>query len=522
MYFIAPSLSSESIDFLQHKVDAVYSTLTSNMDNLTTDNILTVGLQQSVSSSSTHKLLGNYSLNLNLVAHLSLFVSKRRLWMDNGTTATPGIHVPVFFPWEYRVFATLLHGLIFLLGVAGNILVVIVVRRTKSMHVPTYCYLESLAIADLLVIWACIPEAIVSYHVYAHQYVFGQVGCSLLIFLSFLGINASCLSILAFTVERFIAICQPLRAKSICTLQRAKKIIIGLWIVALLSASPWLGLTVIVRYSHSPEIDICEFRVSRQKYKFIFGADLLLFYVIPLITASILYSKIGFALRKRTPDREHAGTRRAAASDNRSHDYPSTAPAVDNGSANHEAKLVERKPCEWRTQSRAGRNGTCSSLIVGDSLRSGTSALSIRNARIKVVRMLLVIVVLFAVLWLPYRGIMLYNTFAKRPALNKWLMLFAKTCIFLNSSINPILYNAMSKRFRKAFSSVLACQQRKTLPVQLHLQATATAVQQHVRVLPQRRATLMASRERDIDHEQRPTQRHDRNHIKWRLWQSVD
>ena len=38
--------------------------------------------------------------------------------------------------------------------------------------------------------------------------------------------------------------------------------------------------------------------------------------------------------------------------------------------------------------------------------------------------MLLVIVILFAVLWLPYRGISLYNVFVTKPLYNKWLMFF--------------------------------------------------------------------------------------------------
>lgn len=81
---------------------------------------------------------------------------------------------------------------------------------------------------------------------------------------------------------------------------------------------------------------------------------------------------------------------------------------------------------------------------------------------LQVVRMLFVIVVLFAVLWLPYRGLSLYNVaFAVKPYLDKWAMFMAKTCIFINSSINPILYNAMSKRFRKAFLEVLAFKQSK-------------------------------------------------------------
>ncbi|GAU91322.1 hypothetical protein RvY_03598-1 [Ramazzottius varieornatus] len=99
--------------------------------------------------------------------------------------------VPQQLPLEYRVIASIVHIIIFIIGFFGNISVVIVVRRTKSMHSPTYCYLVSLAVADLLVVVSAIPEAIMSHHLYAGQWVLGHAGCSVLIFGNFLGINAS-------------------------------------------------------------------------------------------------------------------------------------------------------------------------------------------------------------------------------------------------------------------------------------------------------------------------------------------
>ena len=83
--------------------------------------------------------------------------------------------------------------------------------------------------------------------------------------------------------------------------------------------------------------------------------------------------------------------------------------------------------------------------------------------------MLIVVVVVFAVLWLPYRAISLYNAIAVRPVYNMWLMLFAKTCIFLNSSINPILYNAMSTRFRQATVNTLSCRSSSKLIIHWQL-----------------------------------------------------
>lgn len=48
------------------------------------------------------------------------------------------------YPLVYRVVATILHALILVLGVAGNIVLILVARRTKSLQTPTYCYLVSL------------------------------------------------------------------------------------------------------------------------------------------------------------------------------------------------------------------------------------------------------------------------------------------------------------------------------------------------------------------------------------------
>ncbi|GBM84804.1 Thyrotropin-releasing hormone receptor [Araneus ventricosus] len=75
----------------------------------------------------------------------------------------------------------------------------------------------------------------------------------------------------------------------------------------------------------------------------------------------------------------------------------------------------------------------------------------------KVVKMLVVVVALFATLWFPYRFLVVYNSFATHRYMELWFLMFCKTMIFINSAINPILYNAMSIKFRKAFKRLLSC-----------------------------------------------------------------
>ena len=71
--------------------------------------------------------------------------------------------------------------------------------------------------------------------------------------------------------------------------------------------------------------------------------------------------------------------------------------------------------------------------------------------------MLAVVVCVFAVLWLPYRAYVVYNSFAAHRYYNLWFILFCRLMIYANSAINPILYNVMSAKFCRAFRRQLSC-----------------------------------------------------------------
>ena len=97
------------------------------------------------------------------------------------------------------MIGTFFQSIIFLTGILGNVLVCAVVYRTRSMHTTTNCYLVSLAVADTITLVSSVPQEILSYHILGNQWVWGQFGCSALIFLQYLGIDASALSLTAFT-----------------------------------------------------------------------------------------------------------------------------------------------------------------------------------------------------------------------------------------------------------------------------------------------------------------------------------
>lgn len=192
---------------------------------------------------------------------------------------------------EYKVVSVLLVSLICGVGIVGNMMVILVVLTTKHMRTPTNCYLVSLAAADLMVLTAAglpnITDALYG------QWVFGYAGCLGITYFQYLGINASSCSITAFTVERYIAICHPIKAQFLCTLSRAKKIIMLVWTLTSAYCVMWLFLSDTKKLAYDNVVLLsCAYKVSRSHYLPIYFTDFAVFYVLPLMLATILYGLI--------------------------------------------------------------------------------------------------------------------------------------------------------------------------------------------------------------------------------------
>ncbi|XP_010742018.2 thyrotropin-releasing hormone receptor b [Larimichthys crocea] len=315
---------------------------------------------------------------------------------------------------QYKVISSSLLFLICALGLVGNVMVILVVLTTKHMRTPTNCYLVSLAVADLMVLTAAglpsITDSIFG------SWVFGHYGCLCITYFQYLGINASSCSITAFTIERYIAICHPIKAQFLCTLSRAKKIILFVWAFTSLYCVMWFYLSDIQELVYDNDITIitCGYRVPRKFYLPIYFFDFGVFFVLPLLLSAVLYGLIGRILFLNPLPSDPKDKKRK------------------NGQNNH--NVNDRTSCK-------------------NSRHSSSTATSRRQ----VTKMLAVVVILFATLWMPYRTLVVVNSFLDQPYLDSWFLLFCRICIYLNSAINPVIYNAMSQKFRAAFRKICRC-----------------------------------------------------------------
>uniref|UniRef100_A0A4X2M1W8 Thyrotropin-releasing hormone receptor n=1 Tax=Vombatus ursinus TaxID=29139 RepID=A0A4X2M1W8_VOMUR len=310
---------------------------------------------------------------------------------------------------EYKTVSVFLVLLICGVGIIGNMMVVVVVLTTRDMRTPTNCYLVSLALADLMVLLAAgLPNVSDSL---AGQWIYGHAGCLCITYFQYLGINVSSCSIMAFTVERYIAICHPIRAQTVCTVSRAKRIITGVWVVTSAYCMLWFFL-VDINVTKSQSLE-CGYKVSRNLYLPIYLLDFAIFFVTPLVVATVLYGLIGRILFL--------------------------------SSLSHIPSSDELLPTLFSSQ---------------------------------VTKMLVVVVVLFAVLWMPYRTLVLVNSFMDHPYLDPWFLLFCRICVYANSAINPIVYNLMSQKFRMAFKRLCKCSEEEPQRRMVYLTTTSYSVVQ--------------------------------------------
>ncbi|XP_072169607.1 thyrotropin-releasing hormone receptor-like [Diadema setosum] len=343
-----------------------------------------------------------------------------------------------YYTLDYKIMATIVYLILGTAAIVGNVMVIIVVLRVSHMRTPTNCYLVSLALADAMVgfitiMMHSVPENLLP----KDAFIYGSPGCLIIISMEYLAFNVSALSITAFTIERYIAICHPMKAHIICSVSRATKIIIALWVFEIGYVVPWFFILEYSTklYHGNVLLGRCWYRLEKVNFiNALYLLDCVLYYVVPVGVCIPLYAIIGRVLFRSTIPQN--GIRRG---------YEMGSCDKDNGT--NRVRLM---------RSHEGSDGSSSPRRCKDS---GTAAVSSRK---QVIKMLVVVVALFGILWAPYRMLVVYNWFnTSKQNHNVWILFFCRTCLYVNSVVNPILYNFMSIKFRRAFSKLCTCRGKK-------------------------------------------------------------
>ncbi|VDK45539.1 unnamed protein product [Anisakis simplex] len=184
-------------------------------------------------------------------------------------------------------FFAFIFSAIVVVGVCGNIFVVsVILTDRKLLNSPINLFLLNLALADIGNLVSCCPD--IAMFLYGTGWLLSPVLCPVLRFLEEYFLYASVLTQMSIGIERFMAICTPMRMQRFSR-RTSALMIVSVWVTAAMFASPYLMFhRVFVRkaIAHcvwSPTLPAG----TRVIFKY---AECVVLYVLPLILLTVLYS----------------------------------------------------------------------------------------------------------------------------------------------------------------------------------------------------------------------------------------
>ncbi|KAM3956192.1 neuropeptide receptor A16 [Aphomia sociella] len=304
------------------------------------------------------------------------------------------------YPQTYEWVLIATHTAVFMMGLVGNLLVCVAVYRNHTMRTVTNYFIVNLAVADFMVILFCLPPTVL-WDV-TETWFLGKALCKILLYFQSVSVTVSVLTLTFISVDRWYAICFPLKFKS--TTRRAKIAIFVIWANSLVFNAPELVVLTTVK-SVPLRFDLeylvqCMAIWSSQSDLVWHIIKVVFIYTIPLMLMSIAYYQIVRVLWK---------------SDN----IPG------------QAETIKLAPAE-QTQLRSRR---------------------------KAAKMLVAVVVMFAVCYFPVHllSVLRYTVDMEQNDAITFLALVSHVLCYANSAINPLIYNFMSGKFRREFRRSFCC-----------------------------------------------------------------
>ncbi|XP_059610729.1 orexin/Hypocretin receptor type 1-like [Phlebotomus argentipes] len=304
------------------------------------------------------------------------------------------------------------HSIVFVMGLVGNALVCIAVYTNHSMRTVTNIFIVNLAVADFFVILFCLPPTVV-WDV-TETWFMGKTMCKIVLYFQTVSVTVSVLTLTFISIDRWYAICFPLRYVS--TNERAIGSIAFIWLVALISDIPEF-LTLTTQHKQlrfgSTLFTQCVAQWDNQTEKNFHIARFVMLYTLPLLIMTIAYFQIVRVLWK-----------------------------SDTIPGHRESRHHQQYNCAYLRNSAVPAN-------------SGTMG-QLRMRR-KAAKMLVAVVVMFACCYFPVNvlNVLRYTIDIGQSEIISVLSLFSHWLCYANSAVNPVIYNFMSGKFRREFKNAL-------------------------------------------------------------------
>ncbi|XP_049427474.1 galanin receptor type 2-like [Epinephelus fuscoguttatus] len=291
---------------------------------------------------------------------------------------------------------TIMYCLSFILGFVGNLMSLRVLTNRRSRRLAgvsaTRSLLVNLAVCDLAVVLVCMPITL-GIQIYT-AWVYGDLLCRAVPFTQAVSVSASVLTLTVISVNRYYSVRSPLRARSMFTRRRILATVAVVWIVSSIMCAPIAVMNRRQDISFGTfAILVCQEDWPQHRLKQ--GYNVLLFVMLYCLPVTFNLT-IGFLTGRRL----------------------------------------------W-----GGKKSTFADL----DPRSQALHTSRLKTRQKIAKMVVCLVLLFAVSWLPLYLVDLWIDCNQSPP--SWLLQtrpFAQWLGLTNSSLNPICYCFIGDLYRSA------------------------------------------------------------------------
>ncbi|CAB1417894.1 unnamed protein product [Pleuronectes platessa] len=303
-------------------------------------------------------------------------------------------------------------ALVLLLALAGNLCVLLAIHTTKHSQSRMYYFMKHLSIADLVVaIFQVLPQLIwdITFRFYGPDTL-----CRLVKYVQVVGMFASTYMLVLMSVDRCLAICQPLRS-----LHRRKDrfYVISSWILSLLFSVPQMFIFSLreVGSAGSGVYDCWGDFVKPWGAKAYITWISLTIYIIPVAILSLCYGLISFKI--------------------------------------------------WQNFRLKTRREQCISLTPksskGNTLARVSSVKLISKAKITTVKMTFVIVLAYIVCWTPFFSVQMWSAWDPEAPREALPFIISMLLASLNSCCNPWIYMCFAGHlFQDLRQNFLCCSTR--------------------------------------------------------------
>ncbi|XP_041857909.1 cholecystokinin receptor [Melanotaenia boesemani] len=352
---------------------------------------------------------------------------------------------------EDHTLRILLYSLIFFLSVFGNLLIIVVLTVNKRMRTVTNTFLLSLAVSDLMMAVFCMPFTLIPNIL--KDFIFGAAMCKIVTYLMGISVSISTFSLVAIAIERYSAICNPLKSRVWQTRSHAYRVIAATWVLAFIIMIPY---PVISHLESFQRPDNTTGHRCRHKWPIATAEQswyvllLLILFAIPGVVMIIAYGLISRELYRGI---QFEMGHKKDSTDVKNGLTSTVSNCSDDGDGCYVNVVKRPHSMEMSTMTASSRQ------TKAERPRSNTSEAKL-EAKKRVIRMLVVIIVLFFLCWMPLYCANTWRAFddiyAKR-ALSGTPIAFIHLLSYTSACVNPIIYCFMNTRFRKALLATFSC-----------------------------------------------------------------